>query len=339
MIKVLKENLLRVIPRNGGELNLERNVTYIFNIGEIKQDKEIRPEIAYIKFMQMRSYNMVSICRHLSLYLLILFFIPVDNCLAQTEDFIAIIPSFHCRQGMARTESPIQLVHQRFVAFVYSNAVAVYSEADFVNQTENIVDQEVGLPSTGHDENGDEPGGRISNGILSVQLWIDDENANPELIRDGNEDWYLVKAQFAPHQNRRIKALFWAETSLADVDSLPGLDTSLIVNGNRGFLIDLAHASMWGGDIQLVDVYVIFQDSIRLDDQTFSAAPLSYNLEDSTLTWLMDNIEPSAGDNIEVKYESPSITDSSENTMKKLSAFIVKKVYDQLIDYGNQLDE
>ncbi len=271
--------------------------------------------------------------------LLFLLVISISDCLAQNSNYIAIIPPFHSRQEMARDESPLKLSHQLFVVFVYSNAVAVYSESDFINQSDNFVEQELALPSTGHDENGPEPGGRISNGILSVQLWIQGERVNPGLIVDGSEEWYTVRAKFAPNENRRIKALFWAQTSLADYDSLPGLDTNAIAAGDRAFLINLAHATEWKDVIDSLDVYVILNDGITTEDSSFNAVPSNYNLQDSTLYWSMENIEPTEEDNILVSYNSQSHSVSDTNTMAKLSTFIIKHAYDQLLEFVTQLDE
>ena len=282
---------------------------------------------------------MLSINRCILIYLFIFIFISAFPCKAQTKEYIAIIPPFHSRQEIGGTENPLQLVHQRFVLFVYENAVAVYSESDFVNQDDNALDQEFALPSTGHDENGAEPGGRISNGILSIQLWIQGEQVDPQFIQDGDGEWYSIHTKFAPHENRTVKALFWAETSLTDVDSIPGIDTTRIANGKRGFLINLAHATVWNGVIQSIDTYVVLNDGILPNDQTFSAEPETYDLQDSTLSWSMENIEPTPDDNIEVSYESLNNADSTTDTMAKLSKFIVKSVYDRLLDYVNQLDE
>ncbi len=281
----------------------------------------------------LNSYRFILNC------LLFLSFTNLYNCEAQSDGYIAIIPPFHSRQEIGSTESPLQLLHQRFVVFVYQNAVAVYSESNFINQSENVVEQEFALPSTGHDENGIAPGGRISNGILSVQLWIQNERLNSKFIQDGSEDWYTAQTRFAPHEKRKVKALFWAETSLTDIDSLPGLDTTIIVNGKRGFLINLAHAAVWNNIIESIDIYVILKDGILPNGETFSAKPSNYDLKDSTLSWSMNNLEPSSSDNIEILYESLNNSDSTKNTMAKLSTFIVKHTYDQLIYFATQLDE
>jgi hypothetical protein len=266
-------------------------------------------------------------------------FISITQCIAQTKDYIAIIPPFHSRQEIGSTESPLQLSHQQFIVFVYQNAVAVYSESDFINQSDNVVDQEFALPSTGHDENGIEPGGRISNGLLSIQLWIEGERVNPQFIQDGNEEWYTIQTKFAPHENHKIKALFWAETSLTDIDSVSGMDTTIIANGQRGFLIDLAHAAIWNSIIESIDVTVILKEGILPNGQTFSAEPTTYDLKDSTLTWSMEYIEPSSNDNIFVSYDSYENLDINMNTIAKLADYIVKKVYDQLLYFVTQSEE
>ncbi|HVO75395.1 MAG TPA: hypothetical protein VMT35_15305, partial [Ignavibacteriaceae bacterium] len=194
------------------------------------------------------------------------------------------------------------------------------------------------LPSTGHLES-TEPGSRTSNGILSVQLWIEDEKVNPQFISDENEQYYTVETQFEPNEIREVNALFWAETSLSDVDSLTGLDTVNIAGGKRGFLIDLEHAAAWNGTIQSVEVYLVLMDGILPGDPEFSAYPPDYELHDNTLSWSMEDIEPSEDDNIEVLYDSGGNLNNDTGTMKKLSSFIVKKAYDQLLDYVNSLEE
>ncbi len=268
-------------------------------------------------------------------FLLITFF----NSNAQSDGYIAIIPPFHSRTIADNSESPLKLDYQRFIVFVYSNAVAVYSESKFTNPRDEFMEQELALPSTGHDENGDEPGGRISNGILSIQMWVEGDRINPEFIQDGNEEWYTIKTRFKPHETRTVKALFWAETSFANVDSLPGLDTNYIIPGKRGFLINLAHAAVWKDQIESIDTYVILKDGLSANQSTFEASPQSYNLQDSILTWDMENIEPTENDDIEVHYESTIESNFPNDTMAKLSTFIIKQAYDQLIDYAHQLDE
>jgi hypothetical protein len=274
-----------------------------------------------------------------SICLAFLNFIFLHQSEAQTKEYIAIVPTFHTREPMGSAESSLQLRHQKFVLFVYPNAVAVYSESDFINQEDELLSQEFALPSTGHDENGSDPGGRISNGILSIQLWIQGERVDPEFIRDGNEEWYTVQTTFAPKEERKVKALFWAETSLTDIDFLLGSDTTIIANGKRGFLIDLSHASIWNNNIELNNVVVVLKDGILPSEQNFDAEPKTYDLKDSTFTWSQKYVEPSLDDNIFISYDSPNNLDFNLNTMKKLADYIVKKVYDQLLYYASRLDE
>jgi hypothetical protein len=282
---------------------------------------------------------MLNIYRNISLYFLLLVLISPFYLTSQTKDYIAIIPPFHSRQNTTGTESPLELRNLEFDVFVYKNAVVVYSESDFINQSENVIEQELAIPSTGHNENGNDNSGRISNGILSAQLWVEGERVSPQFVKDGNEEWYTIQAKLRPHESRKVKTLFWAETSFADVDSLPGLDTTIITNGRRGFLIDLDHASVWNSTIQSIDITVVLRDGILPSGKTFSATPPSYDLKDSTLTWSMKYIEPSGDDNILVTYDSFNNSDTTTNTMAKLSTFIVKEVYGELQYYVSELDE
>ncbi|MEO8398736.1 MAG: hypothetical protein ABI550_02855 [Ignavibacteriaceae bacterium] len=281
---------------------------------------------------------MLKICQSILFYLVIIWLLPISSSLSQSDDYIGIIPPFHNREALSNNETQVELNRQLFILFAYKNAVAVYSESDFINNSDNFVDQEFSLPSTGYDVNGDDPGGRLSNGIWNVQLWIQGERNNPQFIRDGSEEWYTVRAKFDPHENLKIKALFWAETSLTDIDSLPGFDTTIIVNGKRGFLIDLGHAAIWNNVIESITTFVVLHDGVNSGNNNFSAVPETYQEEDSTLTWDMEYIEPSESDNIIVNYESEEKNDSTSNTMAELSSFIVKYVYDQLLDYADQLN-
>lgn len=265
------------------------------------------------------------------------FCVMMTNVLhAQEREYMAIIPTFHDRLNLSGSESLLRLQRQRFVVFVYHNAVAVYSEGDFVNMGSEGISQEFGLPSTGHCENSNDPGGRISTGILSAQVWVGGERIAPAFVYDGTEDWYTVRAHFEPGERRTIKAIFWAQTSLTNFDLLPGLDTVAIPTGDRGFMLDLHHAAVWNNVIQTIDVAIVLKGGMSFQHDGFSASPDTYDLQDSTLTWLMRDVEPSQSDNIVVTYSPAENWGSSPNTMAKLSAYIVKQAYDKLIDYVRQ---
>ncbi len=254
----------------------------------------------------------------------------------QGRRYIAIIPAFHDRVVTSGGEGNLQLQRQRFIVFVYRNAVAVSSEAEFLNTGGDTLSQEFALPSTGHEDNQNGPDGRISNGILTVRLWVEGERATPELIHDGNEDWYTIRARFAPGEHRRVNAEFWAETSLSDVDSLPGLDTVAIPAGPRGFMLDLCHAAAWKSSIGSIDVRVVLKGGLMFGQDAFSAEPDVYRREDSTMTWSFRNLKPGPGDNIVVSYAPSGSWGSTPNTMARLSAYIVRKVYDNLLDFARQ---
>jgi hypothetical protein len=259
---------------------------------------------------------------------------------AQDKNYLAIIPPFHSRQELSAPEGMLQLVRQRFVLFVYRNAVAVYSEGDFRNTGVDSMDQELALPSTGHSAPRDEGDERVSNGILSVQIWVEGERIAPHFIHEGNEDWYTIQGRFAPGELKRVKALFWAQTSLTDVDALPGNDTTVIVDGQRGFMVDLCHAAIWKGIVRLVEVHAVFREGLTSRSPLFDAEPDTYDLEDSTLTWEMRDIEPSTGNNIMVEYMSTEGQSPTLNTMAALSPYIVATGYDELTDFArNRLEE
>lgn len=254
----------------------------------------------------------------------------------QRKQYIAIIPAFHDRVVTAGSENILQLKRQRFVLFVYRNAVAVSSEADFLNTGGDTLSQEFALPSTGHEDNGDRPDSRTSNGILTVRLWVEGERVTPALIHDGNEDWFTIRARFAPGDRRRVKAEFWAQTSLTNVSSLPGLDTVAIPAGPRGFMLDLYHAAAWKKPIEKIDVAVVLKAGLQFGQDAFSAEPDEYQVQDSTITWTFMDMEPAPDDNIRVYYTPAGNWGSTPNTMARLSTYIVRKVYDSLLDYVEQ---
>jgi hypothetical protein len=277
-----------------------------------------------------------------ALSLLTLAFFPllsVTHLHAQGREYLAMVPPFHDRLGTPGAESSLQLVRQRFIIFVYRDAIAVYSDADFTNTGKEPVTQEFALPSTGHDENGPAAGGRISSGILSVQLWVAGERVVPQLVNDGDEDWYVIQTELEPGEQKKVKALFWAQTSLADLDSLPGLDTVMIAEGNRGFMVDLSHSSSWNGTIAALQVDVVLKEGLNLEQASFSADPDTYEVRDSSLVWELYDVEPSASDNIVVSYASYGNNGPANNTMARLSAFIVRTVYDELLDSVRSMDE
>lgn len=282
---------------------------------------------------------MLNIFHYMSFYFLLLVTISPPFLTAQTKNYIAIIPTFHHRQEVPGTKSSIELNKLKFVIFVYENAVVVYSECDFLNKSENTIEQEFALPSKGHNSTGNNPEGRVSSGIRSTQLWVEGERVNPQIIKDGDEEWYTIHASLKPHESRKVKALFWAATSLADIDDHSVLDSTVITNGKRGFLIDIAHAEVWKNTIQSINITVLLKDGIFPSWDTFSAGPPIYNFKDSTLTWSMKFIRPSKDDNVLVRYESENNANTTTNTIEKLSTFIVKDVYDKLQYYVSQMEE
>lgn len=274
-----------------------------------------------------------------AILLMFLSIAPLAISMSQEIEYSAMIPTFHDGFNTSGRESRVQLRHQRFIVFVYRNAVAVSSEADYVNLGRDTLSQEFGLPSTGHSENGRGLGGRVSNGLLSVQLWLEGERVAPDFTDDGIEEWYTIRVRFAPGEQRRVKAIFWAQTSFADVDSLPGLDTLAIAIGKRGFMLDLSHAAVWNSVIESIDVTVVMKGGMTFQRDAFTAEPGTYDLRDSTITWSLRNVEPSPRDNIIVSYTPSGSWGSATNTMAKLARYIVGNGYDSLLSYVKQIDE
>ena len=217
--------------------------------------------------------------------------------------------------------------------------MAVASDADFLNTGKDTLSQEFALPSAGHAGTGDENGERISNGILSVQMWIEGQRIAPEFIHDGNEDWYTIRSRFAPGEHHRVKAVFWAQTSLSDLTSIPGRDSVIIPLGRRFFVLDLSHATVWKNVIESIDVRVVLKGGLSFRQDSVSCEPDTYHLQDSTITWSFRDMKPSTRDNIIVSYTPSGIRGSVPNTIARLETFIVKTVYDRLLDYTRQGDE
>ena len=74
---------------------------------------------------------MIRTTMHLCLVVLLI--AASSLSLAQERRYSALIPAFHSRLVASGHENVLELKHQRFVLFVYRNAVAVSAEADFVN--------------------------------------------------------------------------------------------------------------------------------------------------------------------------------------------------------------
>ncbi|MCE1190275.1 MAG: hypothetical protein LWX56_14195 [Ignavibacteria bacterium] len=253
------------------------------------------------------------------------------------QDYIAMLPVLHCRGVASGMESPVQLTRSRVVAFVYANAVAVFTEAELANTSDTRLEVELALPSTGHNEN--ESAGKVSNGILGVQMWVQGERVEPVVLHDDSGEWYTIKARLQPGETRKVKALFWAETSLADIDANPNGDSVAITMGARGFMIDVAHAGLWKGNVESMQVHLVLRDGITTARPGFEAVPGTYMSRDSVLTWSVKFFEPSASDNILVSYQSVSGNSETEGSMQRLASFITKEEYGKLLYYVSLLHE
>jgi hypothetical protein len=259
--------------------------------------------------------------------------LPLASAFSQERGFSAVVPTFHDRLNTSHREGPLRLREQRFILYVYRNAVVVYSSATFVNMGMTPVTQEFALPSTGHAI--DDVDGSVSNGILSAQLRVQGERVSPEIVSDAEGEWIVIQAALAPREERTVTALFWAETSLADVDATPGLDTAAIEPGTRRFLIDLSHTSIWNSDVASIDISVHLKGGMSYEADGFDVQPENFERTDSTLVWALRNVEAMPEDNISVTYEPAGSWVGSPNTMATLARYIVGTVYDRLIEEAN----
>ncbi|MBI1803377.1 MAG: hypothetical protein HY033_09025 [Ignavibacteriae bacterium] len=253
----------------------------------------------------------------------------------QSANSAALIPLFHDRVHQHIGDERLQLMSQRVVVFVYHNAAAVYLDAHFVNTESDSLTHELALPSKGHTS---AQSGTISNGILGVKLWIAGERVEPS-VDEGKETWYTIAPAFGSHEEKHIRALFWVQTSLADVDSVPSVDSATIHAGKRVLVVDLQHAAAWKDVVQSLDVSMVLREGLTKRNSRMDLEPKNYLDDHSTFFWSLQNVEPSFSDDISIVYTPPTAMASHWNTMAKLSDYITGTVYDELLGYVQQLDE
>lgn len=254
---------------------------------------------------------------------------------ARAQGSIAVIPLFHDRWHQSEGDNTLELTRQRVIVFVYRNAAAVYMDATFVNTESDSITHELALPSAGHTSI---RSGTRSNGMIGVRLWVGGERVEPA-IAEGKETWYTIAAAFGSHEEKKVRALFWVQTSLAEVDGNPGRDTMKIADGRRAFIIDMQHASAWKNNIQSVDISVTLRESLTRMNSSMGIEPKNYFDQNSGFFWSLQNIEPSFADDISVLYTPPRTMASHWNSMAKLSEFITTIAYGELLAYVKQLDE
>lgn len=250
----------------------------------------------------------------------------------QGNEYRAVIPFFLPRDAQNTTPSSLQLKKQRFILFQYQNAVAVYSEALFSNESDESLNVEIGLPSTGFRPLQPEDDSIVSNGLLGVRIWVDGERRETRIDTDDTIEWFTITPLFRPHEETTVKSMFWVQTSLANVDSLPGYDTIPIPRGPRFFMIDLAGSAVWREAINELHVVLVLKDGLALRDAGFSAEPRTYEARISDLIWTSEDVEPTVGDAISVRYSARKAT--SFTTMGKAAEFITRRVYDDLEEYS-----
>lgn len=255
----------------------------------------------------------------------------VSVSLSQRTDYLAVIPPFLPVKSDSGIPSSIQLKNQRYVLFQYQNAVVVYAEGIFTNSAEETVRVNLGLPSTGYRMSDPDDKVKISNGLLGVRLWIENERIEPEIHEIDGVQWFTV-APLLPHDKETmVKAMFWMQTSLSNIDSLPGMDTIPIPKGQRSFLVDLADASVWRETIEEAAIILVLKDGLSPRDAGFSAKPDNHDLGISKLSWTLRDLEPTTTDNVRVRYSTRKA--NSFGTMARAAEVIQDRIYDELREY------
>jgi len=255
---------------------------------------------------------------------------------AQCQDFFALIPPFFDRQHHDDWESSLALKRQEFVILLYQNAAVVFSQATFVNTGSLPLTVELALPSTGYAAREVLGATGTSNGLLGVRAWVDDERAKPELLRDSEAEWVVISPLFHPARETRVRAMFWVQTSLVDLDSLPSLENKPISQGERAVWVLLSKAAIWKSSIDEAKVTLILKDGLAITDSTLNLTPPTYDAHDSTVTWTSRNIEPSTNDDILAAYLTSGYLPTAGDTMEQLARVALEDGYDELLEYTRE---
>jgi len=253
---------------------------------------------------------------------------------AHAQGSIAVVPLFHDRLHQSVEDEKVQLLSGRIVVFVYQNAAAVCADVHFVNTKSDSLTHEVALPSTKH---ASIRSSSVSNGLFDVEIWVDSERVEPSLDTSGGE-WYTIHPSFGPHEEKKIRALFWVQTPMMHGDSPAGRDTAIIPEGKRALVVDLEHAEPWMDVIQSLDVIAIPREGMTLRNARVGVEPKNYFDQDGGYLWAFRDIEPSFSNDISILYSPPPTRISHWNTRAKLAAYMTTAAYGEILAYLRQLD-
>jgi len=252
---------------------------------------------------------------------------------SQSQDTIAIVPPFLDRQERDDWDGAIRLIRQDVVIFLYQNFATVYTEATFVNTSQELLNVEVSLPSMGYTVQDDAGRSINSKGLLGTRIWIEGQRVVPEVQQSGDDIWYSITPLFLPGKETEIRALLWVPTTLGQIGNSAAFDTSIIPRGQRELFIFFSNAAMWSEIVDQATFLIVLKDGLTGSDSMFQVYPKDPVYTDSTLQWSLEDTEPINEDNIVVRYNTTIQKRTPLNYIRKIYDFIMKDGFDELTRY------
>ena len=253
----------------------------------------------------------------------------------------AVITPFQDIHNDAGLDDALHLSSQKFIILIYQNALAVYSEAMFVNRSGDSVCAAFALPSHGYRISIEEK--EVFNARLyGPRVWVAGERLQVATEETDDAEWYTIHPAFAPGQTKVLKALCWIPIYMELPDAAPPSDTAMIPPGVRHWQIRLSDASAWKDNVDQITVRVLVHDGITMENSGMRMRPKNYDLQGSAISWSFTNVEPGEFQNIHCAFQTPSTGDHVEsaytklNTLQKLSAEMTGPAYDELLLVADQ---
>jgi hypothetical protein len=270
----------------------------------------------------------------LSLFLCTLFLCSVG--LSQETDTLAVLPPYLQRD---EEEENIEMVSMRIMIALYRNGAAVYSEAAFRNNSSYQQNVEVGLPSDGFSTTG--PGGAplSSKGLLGLEMWVGGEKVLPDAEKFGDELWYLIMPLFPEERELTVRCRFWISTTEGPYPDNPSADSTRFGAGKRILVVPLQRSAMWSGFISNATVALKFMDGWADLDSGCVIQPENFDMQDSLIIWSLDDLEPSADQDILIQCETGEIGGGRLNSLSGMSAYFTETGYRDLMDAVDQQDQ
>ena len=252
------------------------------------------------------------------------------------EDTLAVLPPYLQRDG---EEENIEMVSMRIMIALYANGAAVFSEAAFRNNSSYQQNVEVGLPSDGFSASGPDGIPLSSKGLLGLEMWVGGEKVLPDAEQYGDELWYLIMPSFPEEGQLTIRCRFWMSTTEGPYPDNPSADTTLFDAGKRTLVVPMQRSAMWSGFISNATVAVKFIDGLADPDSGCVIRPEDFVMQDSLIVWSLDNLEPSADQDIVIQCETGGTGGGRLNSLSEMSAYFTETGYKDLMDAVDQQDQ